>query len=70
MLQKSIMMPLSHSAAPVQSFSKSCAIGAAIAAMLVYLGGNLPYPSLRAKRSNPSRHGKKEWIASSLRSSQ
>jgi hypothetical protein len=27
-------------------------------------------PSLRAKRSNPSRHEKKEWIASSLRSSQ
>jgi hypothetical protein len=27
-------------------------------------------PSLRAKRSNPLRHEKKEWIASSLRSSQ
>jgi hypothetical protein len=27
-------------------------------------------PSLRAKRSNPSCHAKKEWIASSLRSSQ
>jgi hypothetical protein len=27
-------------------------------------------PSLRAQRSNPSRRGKKEWIASSLRSSQ
>jgi hypothetical protein len=27
-------------------------------------------PSLRAKRSNPSRYDKKEWIASSLRSSQ
>jgi hypothetical protein len=27
-------------------------------------------PSLRAKRSNPSRNKKKEWIASSLRSSQ
>jgi hypothetical protein len=27
-------------------------------------------PSLRAKRSNPSRRAKEEWIASSLRSSQ
>jgi hypothetical protein len=27
-------------------------------------------PSLRAKRSNPSRHSKEEWIASSLRSLQ
>jgi hypothetical protein len=27
-------------------------------------------PSLRAQRSNPSRGVKKEWIASSLRSSQ
>jgi hypothetical protein len=31
---------------------------------------NLYLPSLRAKRSNPSRRKKKEWIASSLRSSQ
>ena len=29
-----------------------------------------PTASLRAKRSNPSYSGKKEWIASSLRSSQ
>jgi hypothetical protein len=28
------------------------------------------YPSLRAKRSNPCRRKKKEWIASSLRFSQ
>jgi hypothetical protein len=28
------------------------------------------FPSLRAQRSNPSRHKKKEWIASSLCSSQ
>jgi hypothetical protein len=27
-------------------------------------------PSLRAERSNPSRHEKEEWIASSLHSSQ
>src|SRR6266700_4141956 len=31
---------------------------------------HLAAPSLRAQRSNPSRHAKKEWIASSLRSSQ
>jgi hypothetical protein len=29
-----------------------------------------PLSSLRAQRSNPSLHTKKEWIASSLRSSQ
>jgi hypothetical protein len=32
--------------------------------------GGLFQPSLRAKRSNPFVRAKKEWIASSLRSSQ
>src|SRR5580698_3306490 len=41
---------------------------AVIAALLIVHGGFLL--SLRAQRSNPVRRAKKEWIASSLRSSQ
>jgi hypothetical protein len=35
-----------------------------------YETGCEPKPSLRAKRSNPSRHEMERWIASSLGSSQ
>jgi hypothetical protein len=49
---------------PLQKEKMDCFV-AALLAMTVQQS-----PSLRAQRSNPSRRAKKEWIASSLRSSQ
>jgi hypothetical protein len=56
---------------PTTGFFGGCGIGSSLFGdAIVEVSPALSQTSLRAKRSNPSRRKKKEWIASSLRSSQ